>query len=941
MPDSLELRVLGPVSAVRGGQQLDLGGARQRALFAALVLAYPRSVSAERLLGQVWHDLAAPKLSSLHVAISKLRDALSPQRARRTDGVVVREGKRYVLAVDRECVDASRFEDLVRRGSAASADEAIGCYREALELWRGSAYADIAGAEFAAPEVARLAALRLSARKSLLAVEISRGRFAEVLPDAEAVVAEHPLDERAWELLVLSLYRSGRQSDALAALRRVRAVLDDELGIDPGIGLRELEVAVLTQDEALDPVREVVRLEVPRLSQLPVPRTRFVGRATDVDSVTALLDDRPLVTLVGPGGVGKTRLAVEVCRTRVDADGPWLVDLGTLADGALLVAATAAALGLPGVGTVEHLADVLSSRETLVIFDNCEHVVADAARVVTVLLDRCPQVRVLATSREPLDVDGEVLHEVSPLAPDTAVDLFAVRAAGVVPGWTLGDDNRDAVRTICVELDGVPLGIELATAQLRVLSEQQIADGLGDRFTLLQGGSRSAPPRQRGLADTIEWSYRLLDDEQSALLRRVAVFAESFDLAGAATMSGAATAVAAVAPLTALVRRSLLMVLPGTSPRRYRMLQTIRAFALEQAVPAERVRSEAAHRAYVLARVNAAHAGLYGTHSAATMRELSDDQAEHRAALVSALAVGDAHYALELSGGLYWFWYRMGRIGEGLGFLTAALEAVAADGRPPDPRVLARAQSGTASLIYLTGDRAGAARAAQAAADAWEASGDAAEAARLTAWLGYFLSMDGAHGEGLDIVCRSAERARDLGSDFAEADARMVLGMVLRTHGRPAEARAALTTAIALAERIGNRWAVGSSIWAMMKSAMDVGDLESAMSSARDMQTVLEVDGDVTSWLVLIHTSAAVLARAGHPVEAAVLAGAVQAQGSRIGFLPEWMDPVDGPREAAAVRDALTVEDYQRHTGVGADLGRAQINAMLADVLERWVPSMS
>ncbi|TQF65438.1 AfsR/SARP family transcriptional regulator [Rhodococcus spelaei] len=941
MPDGLELRVLGPVAAVRDGHQIELGGARQRSLLGALVLAHPHSVSAERLLGQVWHDLAEPKLSSLHVAISKLRDALSPDRARRTDGVLVREGNRYLLAVERERVDAARFEALVQRGADAPADGAVDRYREALALWRGSAYADIAGAEFAAPEIARLSALRLEARKSLLAVELSRGRFAEVATDAEAVVAEYPLDERAWELFVLALYRTGRQSDALAALRRVRAILDDELGIDPGIGLRELEVAVLAQDEALHAVGESVRPEIPRASQLPVPRTRFVGRGADIDTVTALLDDRPLVTLVGPGGVGKTRLAVEVCRSRVDADGPWWVDLGALTDGALLVPAVAAALGLPGVGTVEHLAGVLSSRTTLLILDNCEHVVAETAQAVGALLDRCPQVRVLATSREPLDVDGEELHEVSPLGPDAALDLFAVRAGGVVPGWTLGDTNSDAVRTICRELDGIPLGIELAAAQLRVLSEQQIADGLGDRFTLLQGGSRSTPARQRALADTVDWSYRLLDAEQSELLRRVAVFAESFDISGAAAVGGVASTVAAVAPLTALVRRSLVVVQPGTSPRRYRMLLTIRHFALDRAEPGERAQTEAAHRAHVLARVNAAHPSLYGTRSAVTMRELSGDQAEHRAALVSALAVGDAHYALELSGGLYWFWYRMGRIGEGLGFLTAALDAVAADGRAAEPRLRARALSGVASLTYLTGDRAGAAQAARCAADAWEDSGDGAEASRLTAWLGYFLSMDDAHAEGLGIATRAAERARELGSDFAEADARMVLGMVLRTEGRPIEARTELAIAIAIAERIGNRWAVASSTWAMMKSAMDVGDLDGAMSSARDMQSVLEIDGDVTSWLVLIHTAAAVLARAGHPAEAAVLAGAVQAQGSRIGFLPEWMDPVDGPREAVAIRDALTDEDYRRHTAVGADLGRAQVDALLSDLVEQWVQSSS
>ncbi|MCZ4558563.1 hypothetical protein O4215_23675 [Rhodococcus maanshanensis] len=566
--------------------------------------------------------------------------------------------------------------------------------------------------------------------------------------------------------------------------------------------------------------------------------------------------------------MGKTRLAIEVARRRRAADGPWMVDLGALTDGALMVPAVASALGLPGVGGAEHLAGVLAGRTMLMILDNCEHVVADAAALAVTLADLCPGVQLLATSREPLEVDGEALHEVPPLAPDEARDLFAAREGGVVPGWALGEANVASVRTICAELDGIPLGIELATAQLRVLSEQQIADGLEDRFTLLRCGSRSAPPRQRRLADTIDWSYRLLDDEQAVVLRQVAVFAGSFDIDGAAAVTG------------------------GSVCGRL-------------GAAADRPRAPiAAHR-----------------------------PAGHRAALVSALAAGEAHCALGLAGGLYWFWYRMGRIGEGLGFLHAALAAVAADHLAPERRQFARATAGVASLTYLTGNRAAASDAARESAAAWAAACDRAEAARLSAWCGYFLSMDGSHDVGLELVRDSAATARALGSGFAEADARMVLGMLLRNHGRPLEAREELVTAIAIAERIGNRWSVGSSTWALMKSAMDAGDVEAAMSAARDMQSVLEEDGDVTSWLVLMHTAAAVLAGAGHPLEAAVLAGAVQTLGGRIGFLPEGMDPIDGPREAAAVRDALSAQDYALHSARGADLDRAQINALLSGLV--------
>lgn len=939
----LELRVLGPVAAARGGHPTDLGGARQRALLAALVVAHPHSVSAERLLAQVWHDMDQPKLSSLHVAISKLRDVLSPDRARRTDGVLVRDGARYALAVDPETIDAVRFENLIRDADTVAAtapDVAVERYRQALALWNGSAYADIAGAEFTAPEVTRLTARYLEARTSMLSVELERGRYGEVAVQAQTLVAEYPLDEKVWEIMVLAQYWAGRQSDALASLRRIRTILDDELGIDPGVGLRELEAAVLAQSvEPAPPPVPPSRPPGGRASNLPTPRTRLVGRERDVESVDALLGTALLVTLVGPGGVGKTRLAIEVCRRRADVDGPWLVDLGAVTDGVLVASAVASVLGLPGVGTSEHLAGVLAGRKIALILDNCEHVVAEAADLAAALLAQCPQVQVLATSREPLDVDGEVVVDVAPLDPDAAIELFAARAGGVVAGWSVDEFNAAAVRIICTELDGIPLGIELAAAQLRMLSEQQIADGLADRFTLLRGGSRSAPPRQRRLVDTIDWSYRLLDDDQARVLRQVAVFAESFDLDGAAVVTGVASAVAVVEPLTALVRRSLLKVLPGTSPRRYRMLQTIKQFALAQTDPEESERTRATYREHVRGRVAAGRNGLYGSGSADIMREFDADEAEHRAAMASALVAGNPQYVLEVAGGLYWFWYRRGRLGEGLGFLHAALDGTGAAGEPPDPEATARALSGVASLTYLTGNAAGAAEAARRAIALWEEAGDAGEAARAAAWLAYFRSMQGDHEQAVTLARRSAERARQTRSGVAEADARMILGMVLRNVGRPGDARAELVTAVAVAERIGNRWAAGSSTWALMKAAMDADDLDYAIAAARTIHSVLEADGDVTSWLVLVHTCAAVLAVGGMAAEAGRLAGAAHAQGSRIGFLPEWMDPVDGPREAATIRDSMSAVDYERYTAEGADLSRQQVNELLAGALAGWPPS--
>ncbi|RVW07964.1 AfsR/SARP family transcriptional regulator [Prescottella agglutinans] len=934
----VELEALGGVAAAVAGRPVNLGGARQRTLLAALVVAYPYDVSAERLLEQVWHDSPDPKPGSLHVAISKLRDKLDPGRTRGAEGAVARTGTRYRLDVRPDQIDTIRFADLVARGDrlrADGSDAAADAYESALALWKGAPFADIADNAFVQSEITRLEAQELRTRKALIRIRIDRGDLDAAAEAAGQIATTHPLDESAWELRVLALYRGGRQSDALAALRRVRAILDTELGIAPGVRLRELETAVLRQDDTRLVGTAPAPATRPVSSNLTTPRTLLVGRVREIDDISRALDTRALTTLVGPGGVGKTRLAVEVCRRAAGTGGTWLVDLAAVQSETLVSPTIAATLQLSGPGTVEHLASALAESEYTVVMDNCEHVIDACAEVAAAILDRCPRVRILATSREPLGIDGEFVYHVDPLDVESAIDLFADRAAGAVPGWTLGSHDAATVRRICLELDGIPLGVELAAAQLRMLSEQQIADGLADRFALLRGGPRTAPERQRRMVDTIDWSYRLLDDDEARTLRQIAVFAGSFDIDGAVAVTESRSTLTPLEPLTALVRRSLLRVVSSSSPRRYRLLQTVRQFALDRMSDAERRRAEAAHRRFVLTRASTTAEHLRDAGAVHALAALTADVAEHRAAAESALAQSDPAYALELAGALYWFWYRKGHLCEGIGWLHRALTAVDGGAVTVDPLVLSAAHTGLGGLTYLTGDPAGAVDAVARAAELSDRAGDVTNAEWMRSWATYFrtLTEPGVDRSPEALAC--VDRLRSNGSPWQVAEALMIQGMILRCHGDSAGARPVLEEAVATAERCGHGWAVGSASWTLFRSSMDLDDVVAALAATRVMHTVLDSEGDVTSWLVLVHSISTLAVRLGFPADGAALLGAVQAHGSRIGFLPELMDPVDGPRDAATVRDALDPTEFAAHHVHGAAMTRQDVNALVWDLCER------
>ncbi|MDH6281651.1 putative ATPase/DNA-binding SARP family transcriptional activator [Prescottella agglutinans] len=944
----IEFTVLGPVAATQGGRQIVLDQ-QQRALLAALLVAFPHSVDIERLRAQVRYTRAAAAGNGqAGGGPDPLAQALEGLRGRLDDGgaagsVLVRDGTRYQLAVPRDAVDAARFVDEVRRGDAMLAhapDTAADAYREGLRQWRGLAYEGLpvpafADTVFIESEVARLTERRFEARISLARAELDAGSPASAAVEAEAVVADHPLDERAWELLVLGLSRSGQQAQALAALRRCRATFDDRLGCEIGAGLRRMELALMTHDVVyLESAQLSPPLQVPN-SNLIQPRTRLVDRERDVSSVMQLLDERRLVTLIGPSGVGKTRLAVEVCRRFEAPDGPWIVDLTKVSDGALIPSTIATLLALPGVGSPTHLAETMAARSCVLVLDNCKHVPDYTADVARAVLARCPDVRLIVTGWVPLGVAGEGVHEVAPLSVDgTAVELFSERAAGVSATWTLNEKNQRAVQAICEEVEGLPLGLELAAAQLRYLNEEAIADGLADRFTLLHGDPAPAIGPRGRMWDTIDWANRLMSGGEARLLRRISVFAGSFDVDGATAMCvlGSTSEVSVV--LTSLVRRGLLRVVPGSSPTRYRMLATIRQFARDQADDAESIAIRATHRDFVLARVEAVSAALHTSRGRQAIRLLDVDQAEHRAALESAFAVDDGQYALDLAGRLAWFWYRTGNIGEGLQFLRTALDLVAGDWRPPEPRVMARALDGLASLTYLTGDAAGAEDAVRRGGQLWSSIGDIGEVARDEAWRAHFVAMQGRSTEAVELARHAVALAVDHDAGWIAAEARMVLGMLLRSVGEAEEARAELRDAIRVGERYGHRWAVTSSTWALMKAAADAGDVEGALATMRVLRADLDEEPDAISWLVMIHSTAAVLASAGRPADGAVLMGAVDTLGAQAGFLPAWIDAVDGPIEAAVVHGALDDEEYEQYAAQGAHLTREQVNRLVGELVE-------
>ncbi|WP_336087256.1 BTAD domain-containing putative transcriptional regulator [Nocardia sp. SSK8] len=678
----MQIGMLGPLEIRTGdGESREIPGVRVRALVIALALEPGRVVPKAKLIDWVWGERPPAEASNaLQALVSRLRRVLP-------EGVVAAEGGGYRLAVDPGAVDAVRFEELLGRARSGDDAQRVRLLREALRLWRGTPLPDLG--ETAATVITRLDGLRLAAREDLYEAEIRLGRGPELVAELTSVLAEHPGRERLAGSAMRALAAAGRGTEALAVYQRLRENLADELGVDPAPELSALHVALLRGEAGQRPARQPT-------TNLRAELSSFVGRHTEIERVRDLLAAHRLTTLTGPGGAGKTRLAVESARTLLDTlpDGVWLVELAGIEAGGDPAPQALAALGLRDAllgsaspaDPVDRLIAALRDRDTLLVLDNCEHVIDAAAAFAHRLLGACTRLRILATSREPLGITGEALWQVEPLAVPAAdaipariesapaVALLRDRAAAVRTDLPTDPDSLATMARLCRALDGIPLAIELAAARLRTLSLDELAHRLDDRFRLLTGGSRTAIAQHRTLRAVVDWSWELLSDPERQVLRRLAVFAGGASLDAAEQVcAGAAVARAEVLDLlTALTEKSLLRAAADGSPR-FRMLETIRRYAADRlAESGETETVRRAHLDHITTLAATAEPHLRRAEQLEWLTILAADHDNIAAALRAALSAGDAAGSMRLAAAAGWYWWLSGHKGEGTELITAA-----------------------------------------------------------------------------------------------------------------------------------------------------------------------------------------------------------------------------------------------------------------------------
>ncbi|WP_328537971.1 ATP-binding protein [Streptomyces sp. NBC_00344] len=631
------------------GTAIPVGGPRLRALLAALALRPGRPVTVGALIDDVWADdppQDAP--AALQALVARLRRALGRAAISSTPNG-------YQLEAGADDVDLHAFERATHTGAAqleaGAPARAADTFRAALALWRGPALADLPDREHAVrPEARRLAALRqrIEADLRVCATE-------ELVTELTGCAAAHPYDEAFRVQLIRALRAVGRQADALIAYEDARRTLAEGLGTDPGPELGAQYAELLgAQGSGTAP-------SAPRApsGNLRPRLTSFVGREPELAAVRADLARHRLVTLTGTGGSGKTRLAEEAAPATA-----WLVELAPLDDPAGVPGAVISALGLRETVLITHekqqppddpvakLIEYCTSRPLVLLLDNCEHVIGAAAQLAETLLTHCPQLRILATSREPLGVSGEAVRPVEPLPADPATRLFAERARAVRPDFDPGAD-RAAVAEICRRLDGLPLAIELAAARLRLLAPRQIADRLDNRFRLLTSGSRTALPRQQTLRAVVDWSWDLLDAGERTVLRQASVFAGGWDIVAAEAVCGGPD------DMAALVDKSLVVATPGEDGMRYRMLDTIHEYAAERAAdaPDELAAAQRAHAAHYLALAEEAEPLIRSGEQLPWIRRIEAESGNIRVALRLSVDTHDEPAAIRLLRAMGWFWW--------------------------------------------------------------------------------------------------------------------------------------------------------------------------------------------------------------------------------------------------------------------------------------------
>ena len=876
------MRILGPLEVVSGGSSLTLGGQKQRAVLAILATRANTVVSADELIERLWTESPpATATTTVQVYVSRLRKLIGSD-------LIATTGGGYVLRIEPDQLDAARFDRLTARGrelrSSDKPSEAAAALGEALSLWRGAALADFAYDPWAQSDIARLEEERLACLEERLEADLACGRDSELVGELEALVAAHPLRERLRGQLMLALYRGGRQADALDAYQRARSTLVDELGIEPRPELQELNRKILTQEvlAAPSPQSEAKRTNP---TNLPRPATAFVGRRRDLDTLEPLLrgSEVRLLTLTGPGGSGKSRLALELgLRLLQDfPDGVYLVALAPVSDPELVVPTIAQALEIteaPPEPLRQTLARALADQRVLLLVDNFEHVI-DAAPDVSFLVEHAAELTVLATSRVPLRLSPEHRYEVPPLelpdpdddldtiAETDAVAFFLDRAGAAQAGFTLSQEVAGPVVEICRRVDGLPLALELAAARLPVLSPRALASRLDDRLRLLVGGARDRPTRQQTLLATIEWSYDLLEDDEKTLFARLAVFAGSFDLEAAEAVCDAELDV-----LAGLVDKSL--VRQGEHGRFF-LLETISEYARERLRNQEgRAELQLTHALHYLELAERAEPELRGAGQREWLDRLDEEHADLRLAVSWARDDGRDDIALRMGAALWRFWCARNHVAEGGRVLDSVLERAESG----SAELHARAVRAASRLARERGDATRSTELGERALAFARESGSQREVAAATENLGVATFLVGDAGRAGDLLEGAVEQFRAVGDTVGQGNALNNLGNVLIASEQSARARQVLEDALALQREAENSWGVGFALHSLGHLGLSVDDVEfAARHFVECVQLGLEL-GDSALVAECLGGLARVAARRGEDYHGVVL----WAAGSRI-----------------------------------------------------------
>ncbi len=959
------VRILGPVVVDRDGGPGVALGPKPRLVLAVLAAHRGTVVSTDRLCDALWgDDQPVAALATLQSHVSRVRRSVG------SGGELVALDRGYRLDLPPGGLDLDHFESRRTEAEGAHSADAEAALRAALGWWRGAAFGELADNPWVRSEALRLDELRLTVTEDWIEHRLGLGGDGALVGDLQGFADAHPLRERFQRQRLVALYREGRHVEALRRAEEFRSLLRDGMGLDPSPAFALTERQVLAGDPAIAAFVPVGRRRPPA-----VEPTRLVGRAAELARIREAVLESSLVTLVGPGGVGKTRLARRIAATLDDLDeAPAFVELASVRDDAALPDAMATALDVQprlNLTMEDALVAALAERRQLVVFDNCEHLLDALVPFIDRVRARCPHVRVLATSREPLGLPSEVVLPVAPLtvtaagtddpeeiAAAEAVQLLVDRVAASVPGFEVTDANALVLGEICRRLDGLPLAVELVAARFRSLDPETILQRLVGPAAVLGASMRSADPRHRTLRDTIDWSYSHLNDDEQRLFARLSAFSGSFDLPSVEAVCGGDLDV--VGRLASLVDKSMVQRV-STDGSRYQLLETLREYAREQLAglePPELVLD--AHLRWYTTRAQEASVGLTGPCEATWSRRIDGDFDDFRVAFGRACRTGNPDAALRLVAGLREYAFRHIRY-ELAAWAVQAVELPGAPGHPRYAVVLAIVSYGH----YVRGELAASVEVGRRAVaehhDAHDSSGLAERSLgnalfylgstdEAVVWmdqmvvsarrgsparLAHALYMRSVAETSVGRTVRGAVLAGEAlaaasasGSPTARAQAAYALGLALEGT-EPDESLRLLRESAEVAGTAGNRWIEAfaqTEVWWLEARR---GDVRTALAKAGVVIETWHRGGDWANLHLSLRRVFGLLVQLGDHHAAAVLHGALQAAGATSARPYEPRSALDEAAAAQGLLATLGADHYELAVARGNGLSVAELEAFV------------